>query len=376
MAEEQAQERTEAATPRRLEKAKEEGQVARSRDFTMAVLMLTASLGLAASAERLLKLFADLMKMNFRLERAELFDSMSLVKHLGDSTWHAAMVLGPLLLLLFLASLLGPLAIGGWSMSSKALMPRFNRLDPIAGIKRMFAMRALIDLIKAFAKFLLVTAVAIWLLYSWRSSFHTLADLPLRPAIEESLHLLALSFIILCSTLVVIGMADIPWQLFEHKKQLKMTKQDVREEAKDSDGKPEVKSRIRQLQREFARNRMMAEVPTADVVITNPTHFAVALRYNANNMGAPLLVAKGSDQIALKIREIAAEHAVPVIELPALARAIYHNTELNREIPAGLYLGVAQVLAYIFQLRRQKTAGGKAPSPPQDVPIPADLRHD
>lgn len=375
MAEEQAQERTEAATPRRLEKAREEGQVARSRDFAMAVLMLVASLGVVAAAERLLRLFADLMRANFRLERSLLFDSSSLASQLGGSIWQAAIAVGPLLALLFLASLLGPLAIGGWSVSSKALMPRFNRLDPVAGLKRMFALRAWVDLLKALTKFLFVTAITLWLLYRWRSAFHTLGDLPLRPAIGEALHLLGVSFVVLCGSLVLIGLADIPWQLFEYQKQLKMTKQDVREEAKESEGKPEVKGRIRQLQREFARNRMMAEVPTADVIITNPTHFAVALRYDAEQMGAPRLVAKGSDALAMKIREIAQEHSVPIVELPALARAIYHHTELNREIPAGLYLGVAQVLAYIFQLRRQQP-GGKKPTPPQEVPIPDELRHD
>jgi len=376
MAEEQAQERTEAATPRRLEKAREEGQVARSRDFAMAVLMLVASLGVIASAERLLRLFGELMRFNFRLERSLLFDSSSLVSHLGGSIWQAAVAVVPLLALLFLASLLGPLAIGGWSVSSKALMPRFNRLDPFAGLKRMFAMRAWVDLLKALAKFLFVTAMTLWLLYRWRSAFHTLGDLPLRPAIGEALHLLGVSFVVLCSSLVLIGLADIPWQLFEYQKQLKMTKQDVREEAKESEGKPEVKGRIRQLQREFARNRMMAEVPTADVIITNPTHFAVALRYDAERMGAPRLVAKGSDALAMKIREIAQEHGVPIVELPALARAIHHHTEINQEIPAGLYLGVAQVLAYIFQLRRQQQSGGKKPTPPQEVPIPDELRRD
>ena len=240
----------------------------------------------------------------------------------------------------------------------------------------MFSVQALVELLKALAKFLVILAVALVVLSVDQDDLLAIANEPIEPAILHSLKVVGWSAFWLSCGLILIAAVDAPFQLWSHKQKLKMTKQEVRDEYKDTEGKPEVKGRIRQLQREMAERRMMQAVPQADVVITNPTHFAVALKYDPEKGGAPLLLAKGGDFLALKIREIAQEHKVMVLESPGLARAVYYSTELDQEIPAGLYLAVAQVLAYVYQLRQYQAGKGKRPGPLPDLPIPPDLRRD
>ncbi len=192
----------------------------------------------------------------------------------------------------------------------------------------------------------------------------------LEPAIARGLSMLGWAAVILTSTLIVLALFDVPFQLWDHKRQLKMTQQEVRDELKETEGRPEVRGRIRQLQREMAQRRMMEEVPKADVIVTNPTHFAVALRYDADRMRAPIVVAKGADLVAANIRRVGREHDVPLVEAPLLARAIYFSTELEAPIPAGLYLAVAQLLAYVFQLKAYREFGGDIPQPPDELPGP------
>jgi len=280
------------------------------------------------------------------------------------------------LIILLIVSILGPISLGGWLMSAEAMQPKFSRMNPLAGLKRMFSAKALVELAKALAKFLVLLGVALAVLSAVQDDLMSIAYEPVEAAILHSAKLVGWSALWLSCGLILIAAVDVPFQLWDSKQKLKMTKQEVRDEYKDSEGKPEVKSRIRQLQREMAERRMMQAVPTADVVITNPTHFAVALKYDPDKGGAPLLLAKGGDFLALKIREIAQEHRVILLESPALARAVYYSTEVDQEIPAGLYLAVAQVLAYVYQLRQYQAGKGKRPGALPDLPIPPDLRRD
>ncbi|MEX0605941.1 MAG: flagellar biosynthesis protein FlhB [Marinobacter sp.] len=370
-----SQEKTEEATPRRIEKSREEGQTARSKELaTMAVLLAGAGgllmfgAGLGASLE-------NIMRENFVIERAAVFDTNTMSLLLLDSAREAAVALMPLMILLFVAAILGPIGIGGILFSGKAIAPKLNRMDPFKGLKRMFSMRSLIELVKAIAKVTLVMIIAILILDLRTADLLSIAEEPTIPAMEHVLWTLGWSFFLLACATIVIAVIDVPFQIYDHQKKLRMTKQEVKDEFKDSEGKPEVKGRIRQLQREMAQRRMMQDVPGADVVITNPTHFAVALKYDQKTMSAPVVVAKGGDEVAFKIMEIAREHKVDILRTPPLTRAVYHNTEIGGEIPDGLYMAIAQVLAYLFQLRQFRRGQGPKPGMP-DFPIPGDLRRD
>ena len=248
-------------------------------------------------------------------------------------------------------------------------------MDPIAGIKRMFSLHSLVELLKGMAKVSLVISVAFLLLSMFQSEIMGLARESLEVGLGHALDISLWIGIALAASTVLIALIDVPFQLWEHNKKLRMSRQDIKDELKDSEGKPEVKGRIRQLQMQMAQNRMMAAVPEADVVITNPTHFAVALKYQPETMAAPVMLAKGADHMALKIREIAKANKIEQIESPALARSIYHTTEIDQEVPAGLYVAVAQVLAYVFQLREYRKGRGDRPDSPRSPDIPIDMRH-
>ncbi len=370
-----SQEKTEEATPRRIEKSREDGQTARSKELaTMAVLLAGAGgllmfgAGLGASLE-------NIMRENFALEREMVFDTRAMSLLLLDSAWEAAVALMPLMIVLFVAAILGPIGIGGILFSGKAIAPKLNRMDPFKGLGRMFSIRSLIELVKAVAKVALVMIIAILILDLRTEDLLSISEEPAIPAMEHVLWTLGWSFFLLSCATIVIAVIDVPFQIHDHQKKLRMTKQEVKDEFKDSEGKPEVKSRIRQLQREMSQRRMMQDVPGADVVITNPTHYAVALKYDQNTMAAPVVVAKGGDEVAFKIMEIAREHKVDVLRTPPLTRAVYHNTDIGGEIPDGLYMAIAQVLAYLFQLRQFRRGQGPKPGMP-DFPIPSDLRRD
>jgi flagellar biosynthetic protein FlhB len=258
----------------------------------------------------------------------------------------------PVLAAVFGAALVAPLALGGWTFSGQALVPDFSRLSPIAGLKRIFGWHGLVELLKALAKCLLVGGVAAIVIYAFMDDAIALGRMPVEGGIAGAAHLVGSAFVWMSAALVVVAAADVPFQLWDYQHRLRMSRYEIREELKETDGRPEVKSRIRQLQQQFARRRMMEQVPKADVVITNPTHFAVALRYDAQKMRAPRVVAKGADLVALAIRRVAEAHKVPTFESPVLARALYRSVDIGKEIPGGLYVAVAQVLTYIYQMRR------------------------
>jgi flagellar biosynthesis protein FlhB len=276
-------------------------------------------------------------------------------------------------LLLMLVALVSPLLIGGWMFSTKALMPNFGRMNPMSGIGNIISTRSLVELGKAIIKAVVIGSIAWIVAKSQIDSVLMLAVEPLSTSGAHLGHILLTSFIAIASGLVLIAAVDVPYQMWHYANKLKMTREEVRQEAKESDGNPEIKAKIRQQQREMARRRMMAEVPTADVVVTNPTHFAVALKYTDGQMRAPKVVAKGADAVAAKIRELAQENKVPLLEAPPLARALYRHAELGDEIPEALYTAVAEVLAYVFQLRAYGKNGGVRPQAPRDLDVPAQL---
>ena len=368
--------KSEEPTEKRLRESREKGQLARSRELSTVAVTLGGIGGLLASGGSLAGSLMAMMRGTFELRRETLLDEGSMVVLLMQSGMIALDAIMPLLLVLLLVSIIGPISLGGWLFSAKAMAPKFSRMNPGAGLKRMFSTMALVELLKALGKFLVVLGVALLVLNAYQDDLLSIAKQPLDLAIMHSVEIVGWCALWMACGLILIAAVDVPFQLWDNKQKLMMTKQEIRDEYKDSEGKPEVKSRIRQLQREMAERRMMQAVPEADVVITNPTHFAVALKYDGSRGGAPMLIAKGGDFLALKIREIAQEHEVTVLESPALARAVYYSTELDQEIPAGLYLAVAQVLAYVYQLRQHRTGKGRRPDPLGGLPIPPDLRRD
>jgi flagellar biosynthetic protein FlhB len=368
--------KSEEPTEKRLRESREKGQIARSKELNTLAVTLGGFGGMLAFGGGIGNAMLNIMRGNFELSRDVIMDENSMGLWLAASGQIALEALLPLLVLLLIVSIAGPISLGGWLFSAEALMPKFSRMNPLAGLKRMFSMQALVELLKALAKFLVILVVGVSVLSSWQGDLLAIAHEPIEMAIIHSMTIVGWSALWMSCGLILIAAVDVPFQLWSTKQKLMMTKQEVRDEYKDSEGKPEVKSRIRQLQREMANSRMMQAVPEADVVITNPTHFAVALKYDAEKGNAPVLLAKGGDFTALKIREIANEHKVMVLESPALARAVYYSTELDQEIPAGLYLAVAQVLAYVYQLRQYQAGKGKRPGSLPDLPIPPDLRRD
>ncbi|MBF8775855.1 flagellar biosynthesis protein FlhB [Pseudomonas fulva] len=375
---ESGQDKTEEPTEKRKRDAREKGEIARSKELNTVAVTLAGAGGILAFGGHLAETLLEMMRMNFSLTREIIVDERSMGAFLLTSGKMAIWAVQPILILLFVISFVAPIVLGGFVFSGSLLQPKFSRMNPLSGIKRMFSMNALTELLKALAKFFVILVVAVAVLASDRQALLSIANEPLEQAIIHSLQVVGWSALWMSAGLLLIAAADAPFQLWQTHKKMKMTKQEVRDEYKDSEGKPEVKQRIRQLQREVSQRRMMAAVPQADVIITNPTHYAVALQYDPENgNSAPLLLAKGSDFMALKIREIGAEHKIQILESAALARAIYYSTEVEHEIPAGLYLAVAQVLAYVFQIRQYHAGKGKRPDPLKtDLPIPPDLRRD
>jgi flagellar biosynthetic protein FlhB len=374
---ESGQDKTEDPTEKKKKDAREKGEIARSKELNTLAIMLAGSGALLVFGGALAQEMMDLMRLNFSLSREVLLDQRSMGTYLLHSGQIALLAIQPVMITLLLAALIGPISLGGWLFSAGTMAPKFSRMNPGAGLKRMFSAKAIAELLKALAKFFIVLFVALLVLSADIDDLLRIAHEPLDRAIIHSLQVVGWSTLWMACGLIIIAAVDVPIQIWESIKKLKMTKQEVRDEHKDQEGRPEVKQRIRQLQREMSQRRMMAAIPDADVVITNPTHYAVALKYDPDKGGAPMLIAKGSDFLALKIREIAAANEILLLESPALARSIYYSTELEQEIPGGLYLAVAQVLAYVYQIRQYRAGKGKRPDPlKDDLPIPPDLRRD
>ncbi|MEW5790318.1 MAG: flagellar biosynthesis protein FlhB [Pseudomonadota bacterium] len=372
MAEESFQEKTESPSPRRQQEAREKGQVVRSRELSGGAVLLAAAGGLMALGPQLYRDMATLLHDGLQIEREAAFDPHVMLSTAAEPLQHLTATLAPLALLLLAAAVFSTFLVGSWNFSTQALLPDFGRLSLAKGLGRIFSKHGLMELAKAIVKLLAIGAVALWVLWDERLALLSLSAQPLEAAVAHTGGMIAWTFLVLAAAVLVVVAIDVPFQIWSHNQNLKMTKEEARQEAKETEGDPHVKGRIRALQREAARKRMMSEVPKADVIVTNPTHYAVALKYQ-NGMRAPQVLAKGKDLVAARIRGLGMEHRVPLLQAPPLARAIYHNVEIGQEIPAALYTAVAEVLAYVYQLRTYRTEGGEAPRAPVDLAVPAEL---
>lgn len=374
MSEDSDQEKTEEPTSKRLEDARKKGQIARSREFNTFVMLMTSAVLLLILGRQMANGLLDMMRSQFQLSRATIFDPASPITHLKQAMMDGITLIAPFVAVMVVAAIIAPLSLGGWVFSWEAIAPKFAKLNPAKGIARMFAAHGLIELVKALLKVLLVSGIAILLGKHYLNDLLKLGDEPLGQAINHALEIIGMSFLILCASLMSVVVFDVPYQLWDYTKKLKMTLQEIKDEAKESEGSPEVKARQRRAQMSMAQNRMMSEVPNADVIITNPSHYAVALKYDMNSGGAPQLVAKGLDLIAAQIRSLASGAKVPMVASPPLARALYYSTEINKEIPKGLYLAVAQVLAYVYQLKTARENYWDEPLPPGNIKVPDEFR--
>jgi flagellar biosynthetic protein FlhB len=374
MAEDSDAERTEPASEKRLRQAREDGDIPRSREVATFTVLMTAGAGLWMMGGGIVNTLSTTLQRGLSLDREQIYNPNALIERIGADIAGVLLACLPLAGAVMLMMLASPLVIGGWNFSAKAFMPNFGKLNPMRGLGNMVSTNALIELLKAVAKTLLVGAVAWFVVLSQKDAVIGLVAEPFSSAAPHLGGLIAKAFLTMVGALGAIAILDGPYQMWHHADKLKMTRQEVIQESKESDGNPQIKGKIRQLQREMARKRMMANVPTADVVVTNPTHFAVALKYGEGQRGAPRVVAKGTDEVAAKIRELAKEHKVAMLEAPALARALYKHTDIDDEIPEALYSAVAEVLAYVYQLRAySKGTLEQYPDRPQRLQVPPEM---
>lgn len=373
MAEESDLEKTESPSPRRLEKAREEGHAPHSRELASFSVLLAAGAGLAFLGHGLTDGLRGTLRGGLSFDHSLIEHPETMVEQLGRFSTDALVRMLPLLATVFTVAAVAPLVMSGFLFAPSRLLPDFSRLSPARGLGNIFSMNGVTELAKAVLKALLIGGLGGWYLWSSRGAALALGHASLPAAIDAGIHLLQRCVWVLLGGLAAVVAVDVPFQLWRHYDGLKMTREELRQEAREAEGDPHVKARIRQQQREAARRRMMAEVPKADVVVTNPTHYAVALRYQQGAMRAPKVVAKGGDLVALRIRGLAEANGVPILEQPPLARALYQHAELEREIPAGLYAAVAEVLAYIFQLRAFRDGSGRMPDAPRTVEVPPEL---
>ncbi len=373
MAEDSDLEKTEEASPRRLEQAREEGQVPQSRELATFFVTITGVATLWLLGGWMGDRMVGVIRRSFAFDRELAFDPALMLDVFQIELNGALLTLMPLFLTLLVAAVASPIVLGGLVFSSKALGPNFGRMNPIQGLGRMFSVHGLAEMVKAILKAGLIGGVAAAVLWYSKDHLFDFMIEPLEVAMPDFADTVAFTALLITASLGLLALMDVPFQLWEYHKKLRMTKEEVKREGKEQEGDPEVKGRIRAMQREMARRRMMSEVPKADVVVTNPTHFSVALKYDANKMAAPVVVAKGRGELALKIREIAREHNVAMLEAPPLARALYTHCELEHPVPTALFVAVAEVMAYVYQLNHWVANGGLPPAPPAQLPVPEGL---
>ncbi|PXB04138.1 flagellar biosynthesis protein FlhB [Pectobacterium carotovorum] len=373
MAEDSDLEKTEAPTPQKEEKAREEGQIPRSRELTSVLMMVAGLAILWMGGEAMAGRLARIVSQSLNFDYATIGDDTQMLRHVGSLLRQAVSALIPIMLGAVLVALSAPLLLGGILFSTKSLKVDFKKLDPISGLKRLFSAQSLAELFKAILKSVMVGIIStFFLIHNWPKILHLVSESPIAAMGD------ALELAVMCGFLIIMGLIpmvafDVFWQVWSHIKKLRMSKQEIRDEHKQNEGDPHVKGRIRQQQRAIAQRRMMADVPKADVIVTNPTHYAVALRYDEKKMNAPRVLAKGAGEIALRIRELGTEHRVPILEAPPLARALFRHSEVGQHIPAALYAAVAEVLAWVYQLKRWKREGGLIPRKPKHLPVPDAL---
>jgi flagellar biosynthetic protein FlhB len=368
-------EKTEEPTPKKLEDARKKGQLARSKELATTMLLVVSAFALIAVGKSIANAMYNITERSFTLSRDETFDTNHMFQILDMSVSQTAWPLFLFMIIAMIGAIYGTIALGGFNFSWGAAAPKGNRLSPMQGFKRMFGIDALVELIKGIGKVVVISLMAYISLMIFKDEVLHL-DMELYPmSIFHALNMIEWAFLLLCCGMIPIALLDVPYQSFKHNDEMKMTMQEVKDERKNSEGDPMVKQRVRRIQFQAAANRMMQEVPNADVIVTNPTHFSVAIQYDQLGNRAPVMVAKGVDELAMHIRKIANAHNVPIVESPALARAIYYATEVNSEVPQKLFMAVAQILAYVYQLKAHKAGKGKRPKPlKKDFTIPTELR--
>ncbi|GAB3480964.1 flagellar biosynthesis protein FlhB [Marinomonas epiphytica] len=372
---EDGSEKTESASSKKLQDARNKGNIPRSKDLSSALLLIVAAATLYGTGTLLVRDLSVLFNFNFLIEREDLFDLSRMVFHLYESVVAVMDSMVLLMSILAAAGIVGSIALGGLNFSWEPLLPKLSKMNPISGLKRMFSAQSLVELLKSIAKVLLVGLVSVLVINYFLAESLGLPFQSVQLAVAHGIDIVIWSFVFVSLALVLIAAIDVPFQIWSHKEKLKMTKQEVKDEFKQQEGDPQVRGRIRQLQRQAAMNRMMADVPDADVIITNPTHFSVALKYDQVGGKAPVMLAKGADFMALKIREVGNHYDIPVIQSPDLARAVYHHTEIGDEIPQGLFKVVAQLLAYVYQLRNVRQ-GAQRPEAMPELNVPDEFQWD
>ena len=372
MADDSDLEKTEAPSGKRLQQAREEGQIMRSRELGTFLLLATGLAGLWLSGGDLYRDLTGILRHSMGFDPLMAHDPSVMIAQAAGNVYQTLLLMLPIFGALVAVAILGSVALGGLVLTTKPLEFDLKHFDIVSGFGRMFSLQTVVELVKASCKAILIGGVGAWVLWLHMNDILILINASPTSAITKSMSLVALCTMLVVASLILVVAMDVPWQIWSYLKKLRMTKEELKQESKDSEGDPQIKSRIRQQQRAVARRRMMAAVPKANVVVTNPTHFAVALEYK-DNMRAPRVLAKGVDLVAQRIREMGAEHNIPILEAPPLARALHRHVEIGHEIPATLYTAVAEVLAWVFQLRRWRTEGGAAPRTPSDLPVPAEL---
>lgn len=365
------QEKSEEPTSKKLEDARKKGQVARSKELATMLIMMIASLWLLWLGPQMMVDFERMMIMGFSIERDHAFD-MKRAADLIFAQFEAALwLILPFVMGMMVMAIVANILVGGWLFSTEVMAPKFSKLNPIAGIKRMFSLHALVELIKALLKFFLMSVLAVLFIYSTLREVYHLGLIEVEPGLASAGEILAMALVVMSLGLIVIAVIDVPYMIWKHNEDMKMTLQEVKDEFKQTEGNPEIKGRIRRMQQEMAMRRMMQDVPTADVIITNPEHYAVALKYDGDKMNAPIVLAMGMDFMAAQIRTIATQNKIEIVRSPALARALYYNSEVGQVIPRQLFVAVAQILAMVFQLKERKIS--QLPDF-DDVVVPAELK--
>ncbi|WP_018983416.1 flagellar biosynthesis protein FlhB [Salinimonas chungwhensis] len=370
-----AQEKTEEPTEKKLKDAREKGQLARSKELSTALVLIVSAFMFLMMGNVIAEDIYLMTQRMFTLSRDETYDVSHMFSASGEALMSVAWPVVAYMIVSMLAGVYGSVALGGYNFSWKSAAPKASKLSPVSGFKRMLGPNALVEMFKAIAKFFVIGAIAVGALIFFKDEALHL-DQELYPLnLFHAMGMLEWAFLFLTLGMIPIALIDVPYQSFKHNKEMKMSKQEIKDEHKNAEGDPQVKGRIRNLQFQAAANRMMQDVPDADVVVTNPTHYSVAIKYEEDGNRAPVVVAKGQDQLAMHIRKIATAHDVPLIPSPMLARAIFYSTEVNDEVPNKLFMAVAQVLAYVYQLRAYKAGKAKRPKPlKKDLPIPEELR--
>jgi len=376
MAEDSGQERTEEPTDKKISESRKKGQVARSKDLGTTFVLIFSAIALLMYGPAIAKGLYNIMGRGLTLNRNETYDTTKMFSVWGEMFSELFFPMAMFVFIITIAGIVGNTLLGGFNFSWEAAAPKASKMSPIKGIKRMLGPQAAIELLKAILKFVLVAGFAILLIQMFFYEILHLSIEQIPSSIIHALEILAWMFLALSCTMIIISAIDAPYQSYNHHKQLKMTLQEVKDEYKNSEGDPQIKARIRRTQREMSQRRMMQDVPDADVVVTNPTHYSVALKYDTEKAGAPIVLAKGVDELAMQIRKVAKGNEVPIVESPILTRSLYHTTEVGDQIPDQLFTAVAQVLAYVFQLKRFQKGRGRRPTKlSNNLPIPDDVRH-